>query len=134
MNDVIFLNGQPVPDAHEDHNHISPVPVYVAVFVALLVLTVVTYGVSFADLGSASLPVAMAVATVKASLVVGYFMHLKYEDRFYAFLLACSMLFIGIFFTVVLLDVKASGDLNPEAGMGYKRGIDDLAEQLKAGK
>ena len=131
MSQLVFYNGEPVEHAHEDHNHVSPIPVYFVVFGALLVLTVVTYAVSYADLGSASLPVAMFVATIKACLVVGYFMHLKYEDRFYAFLLSCSILFIGIFFTITLLDVRTSGDVNPEAGITFKKNIENQAEALK---
>ena len=88
----VFLNGKPVEHPHEDHHHVSPVWEFTAVFIALVCLTILTYAVSFAGLGSASLPVAMVVAFIKASLVVGYFMHLKYEDRFYAFIFLVTLI------------------------------------------
>ena len=70
----------------------------------------------------------MLVATIKGSLVVGFFMHLKYEDRFYAFVFMVTFLFVGIFFTFVLFDMSTTDDLNEEAGIEYKRHIEDSAE------
>lgn len=128
--DLVFLNGKAVENPHENHHHVSSVGTYLAVFVGLLVLTVVTYAVSFADLGAGALPVAMFVATIKASLVIAYFMHLKYEDRFYAFLFTVCLLFVGIFFFVVLNDIDFSSALNPETGMQYKKSVEDAAEQV----
>jgi cytochrome c oxidase subunit IV len=127
-NGSVYLNGKLVENPHEDHHHVSPVWQFAAVFGALLFLTVLTFLVSFAGLGPASLPVAMIVAAVKASLVVGYFMHLKYEDRFYSFLMLCSVLFIGIFFTFTLFDMNTTDELNEESGIRYKRGMEDASE------
>ncbi len=125
----VYLNGVPVDHPHENHHHVSPIWEFSVVFGALLFLTILTYAVSFAGLGPASLPVAMVVATIKGALVVGFFMHLKYEDRFYSFLFMCTVMFISIFFTFVLFDMKTSGDLNEESGIGYKRDVDDSAQQ-----
>ena len=77
----VYLNGQVVAHPHEVHEHLSPVSLYNKIIGVLFVLTGLTYAVSFMDLGSASLMVAMFVAFVKAALVVAYFMHLKYDDR-----------------------------------------------------
>lgn len=128
----VFLNGKPVENPKESYHHVTPKHVYVGVFVALLVLTGITYLVSYADLGPASLPVAMFVATIKASLVVGFFMHLKYEDRVFAFMFATSLIFVAIFFMVTLFDISKSGELNPEASVEYKRSVDDTAEAALA--
>jgi cytochrome c oxidase subunit IV len=127
-NGTVYLNGKLVENPHEDHHHVSPVWQFTAVFGALLFLTVLTFLVSFAGLGPASLPVAMIVATVKASLVVGYFMHLKYEDRFYSFVFMVTFLFVGIFFTFTLFDMNTTDDLNEESGIHYKRGVEDTSE------
>ncbi len=124
----VFLNGKPVENAKESFHHVSPKHVYVGVFAALLVLTGVTYLVSYADLGPASLPVAMLVAVIKASLVVGFFMHLKYEDRVFAFMFLTSLIFVAIFFAVTLFDISKSGVVNTEASVEYKRTVDDNAE------
>lgn len=110
----VYLNGQPVEHPHENHEHISPMSTYNTVIGALFVLTGLTYAVSFASLGAASLAVAMFVALIKASLVVGYFMHLKYDDRYHLFVFLGTIIFVGIFFGFTLFDLKSRDALNDE--------------------
>jgi cytochrome c oxidase subunit 4 len=114
MSNTIFLNGKETSDAVETHHHVSPTSHYVAVLGALFVLTGLTYAVSFADLGPASLPVAIFVAVIKASLVVAFFMHLKYDDKYNLFVFLGTLIFIGIFFGFVLFDFQARDALNDE--------------------
>ena len=65
------------------------VRVYVMVFAALAVLTIVTVAISYLDLPTAyAIGIAMVVATVKASLVALYFMHLISEEKVILWLLA----------------------------------------------
>lgn len=125
---VVFLNGKPVENPHEDVHHVSPVWEFTAVFVALLFLTILTYLVSFAGLGPWSLPVAMVIAFMKGSLVVLFFMHLFYEDRFYGFVFSVTLLFVGIFFTFTLFDMNTGDILNAEGGIDYKKQVEDSAE------
>lgn len=54
---------------------------YAAVWGVLVVLTAVTVLVSYVDLGAMNVVVALFIASVKASLVALYFMHLRHEDR-----------------------------------------------------
>ena len=108
----VYLNGQPVDHPHEVHEHVSPMTTYNTVIGALFVLTGLTYAVSFADLGPASLTVAMIVAFIKASLVVGYFMHLKYDDRYHLFVFLGTIIFVGIFFGFTIFDLKSRDALN----------------------
>lgn len=61
--------------------HILPFSLYIKVLVALLILTVVTVAISRVDFGALNLVVAMGIASVKATLVALFFMHLKYEDK-----------------------------------------------------
>ncbi|HEY3347960.1 MAG TPA: cytochrome C oxidase subunit IV family protein [Nitrospirota bacterium] len=61
---------------------------YFAVFAALLVLTFVTWAVSYQDMGVLNVVVALIIASVKASLVALYFMHLRYEKSGLVFLFA----------------------------------------------
>ena len=71
------------------------VRVYVTVFVALALLTVVTVGISYIGMRTAlAICVAMVVATVKAGLVAGYFMHLITEQRVIIWLLALCAAFV----------------------------------------
>lgn len=109
-----YLHGKPVEGVIEVHEHISPAINYVKVLTALFVLTGITYGVSFANLGPASLPVAMLVAFIKATLVSMYFMHLRYDDRYHVFVFASTLIFVGIFFTFTMFDLQSRPRLNEE--------------------
>jgi cytochrome c oxidase subunit 4 len=77
---------------------VVPVRVYVAVFVTLLVMTATTTAVSSIDLGPWNTVVALAIAVFKASLVVLFFMHLKYSPR-----LTSAVLLGGLFWLCILL-------------------------------
>jgi cytochrome c oxidase subunit 4 len=139
----VYLNGQPVEHPHEVHEHVSPVSLYNKIIAILFVLTGLTYAVSFADLGAASLTVAMLVAFVKASLVVAYFMHLKYDDKYHLFIFAGTVLFVGIFFGFTMFDMDARNRLNDEqetfvrvreqenAGNPLKVGVDNVPERAE---
>jgi len=76
---------------------------YLMVFGALLVLTMVTVGVSYLDLSEAeTVVVALTIATVKASLVALFFMHLKGERPMVKWPLALTaFLFVGLLVSVL---------------------------------
>lgn len=94
--------------ADESAPHVTPLPVYFAVFGALLVLTVITVGVSLLGLPpTESFIVAMLVAIVKASVVALWFMHLISEKRFYSFILLSTVFFMGLFFVLTLVDLSS---------------------------
>lgn len=64
-----------------DTLHIIPVSLFTKVFAALIVLTGVTVGVAQVNFGMMNIVIAMLVASVKASLVIFFFMHGKYENK-----------------------------------------------------
>lgn len=110
--------------AHESHHepHVLPLPVYYGVFGALLVLTVLTYAVSFAGLPpSLSFGVAMLVASCKATLVGAVFMHLIWDEKLNVIVLAVSVLAMLLFFSVTLMDELSRGLILPEEGTLYKQ-------------
>lgn len=95
--------------------HVLPLKTYFAVFGSLLVLTVLTVLVSVIGLPApASIIVAMVVAAVKATLVVLWFMHLKFDDRFYSLIFIVSLFFLVLFFVFTSMDVLSRGQVNPE--------------------
>jgi cytochrome c oxidase subunit 4 len=113
-------------DEHHDGlgHHISPLTTYIAVYLTLLVLTVVTVLVSYAELPPAqSIPAAMAVATVKATLVATWFMHLKYDTRFNIFIFLAALWFMASFFVFTFFDL-ASRDMVMESNSHYEYRID----------
>jgi len=114
MSSLAYLKGKELENPVEVHHHVAPVSLYVIILMALFGLTGLTYAVSFADLGPLSLPVAMAVAAVKASLVIAFFMHLKDDDRYNLFIFLGTLIFIGIFFGFTLFDLQARDALNDE--------------------
>ncbi len=54
---------------------------YIVVWLTLLILTGVTWGVSYVNLGMGNVAVALLIASGKAALVALFFMHLRYENR-----------------------------------------------------
>ena len=78
--------------------HVSPISVYLTIFGALMVLTALTVSAAYVDLGSFNPVVALGIAIFKATLVILYFMHVKYSSR-----LTKLVVMTGIFFLVILL-------------------------------
>ncbi|CAF0689627.1 cytochrome C oxidase subunit IV family protein [Candidatus Methylacidithermus pantelleriae] len=74
----------------------------ITVFVALLVLTVITVAVSYIPLGTrGNITVALAIAILKASLVALFFMHLIAEEKtIYRFLVFAGTFLLGLFFLI----------------------------------
>ncbi len=90
------------------------VRVYVMVFVALAVLTIVTVAISYLRLPTVfAISVAMVVATVKASLVAGYFMHLVSEQKVILYLLLLCAAFLVFLFVLPLGTETGNGPLWP---------------------
>jgi cytochrome c oxidase subunit 4 len=96
------------------HAHISSTPFYVAVFLALIALTILTVGQSYVDLGRLNLIVVILIATTKASLVVSFFMHLRYDNKFNALIFISCIFFIGVFFAYTMNDTERRGELDQD--------------------
>jgi len=103
--------------AAHGHNepHVSPLSLYLGIFSALLVLTILTVYVSAAELftGWASIGVAMGLATIKASLVATIFMHMKWDRTFNVIVFLSSLWFAGLFFFVTWFDISNRTRINP---------------------
>lgn len=95
-------------EEHE-HEHVVPKSVYVTIFGALMVLTAATVAVAYVDLGSMNIAVALAVAVVKASLVVLFFMHVKYSSRLVQLVVLASIVWLIILFGITLTDYVTRG-------------------------
>jgi cytochrome c oxidase subunit 4 len=105
--------------AHEEgavHAHIASTQFYVGIFVALVVLTIITVKVSYYDFGSANILIAMAVATAKASLVSLFFMHLAHDKKFNSLTFISAFLFLGIFIVFTYDDLGRRAELDNDYG------------------
>jgi cytochrome c oxidase subunit 4 len=89
--------------------HVVPVRTYLAVFLALMVLTTITVGAAFVDLGPLNLPIALAIACSKATLVILYFMHVRYGTRLVPVIVGGSILWLLILFAFLLGDYFTRG-------------------------
>lgn len=91
-------------DNHTDPHHVLPFSLYIYVYSALLVLTVLTVFVAQFHFGVFNGLVAMGIATVKASLVAMYFMHLKWDSKLYLVILLGSVGFLFVLAGFSLFD------------------------------
>lgn len=83
-----------VDQAHSEAEISKHVRTYIMVFVALMVLTLVTVGVSYLHLSTGpAIALALVIATVKGSLVAAYFMHLMSEKKLIYWVLALTVVF-----------------------------------------
>jgi len=97
--------------------HITPVKTYLAVFFALLVLTLATWLVAQVDLGWANDVVALTIAVTKALLVLWFFMHLRYSTRMTLLTAVAGFFWLGILLVLTLSDYLTRGsDLLPVLG------------------
>ncbi|GJQ20350.1 MAG: oxidase [Bacteroidia bacterium] len=89
-------------------HHVSR-KVYVAVGLALLALFVLTVGIAYIDLGPFNIVVAMTIATLKALLVVLYFMHVRYSSRVTWVFVSASFFWLVILLVLTLSDYFTRG-------------------------
>lgn len=88
---------------HEHTEHIVSPGIYLTIILTLLVLTAATVGAAYINLGPFNIVVALAIATVKATLVVLFFMHAKYVPK-----RTQLVIIAGIFWLALLLFMTMS--------------------------
>jgi len=84
----------------EEKHHIVPYRVYIIVLLALLALTFASIGITSIELGAYTVAGALLFACVKSYLVLTYFMHLKYDKKYIAAMVAFVF---AIFFVVIII-------------------------------
>jgi cytochrome c oxidase subunit 4 len=95
-------------EAHgEQLSHLTPPLLLLAVFGALTVLTIATVAVTSIDLGSTgNFVIAMVIATIKAGLVMAFFMHLVWDKPFNSLVFVTSFLLLLLFLGFAVADRK----------------------------
>lgn len=88
---------------HTGH-HIVPKSTYYLIFLALMVGTAITWWVATIDLGAMNNVIMLAIAVTKATLVVLFFMHVKYGSRLTWLVISGSVFFLLILFVLLLND------------------------------
>lgn len=103
-------------------HHIVPIKVYLSVFIALMVLMAATVAVAFVDLGIFSNIVAMVIAVAKTTLIMLFFMHLRYNSRLIQIFAVVGFLFVLILVSFTVSDYITRGDFSniaPTLGNPY---------------
>ena len=93
--------------------HIVPVRIYVTIFLALLAGTALTVFAAFVDFAwQFNTIVALTIAVTKATLVVLYFMHVRYSSRLVWVIVASALFWMGILFALTFSDYLTRGWLS----------------------
>lgn len=100
---------------HHGGHHLVPMRTYVNTLLALLVLTILTVAASYMDFGKFNIVVNLGIAVIKASLVMAFFMGLKYDNNINRGFILSSFfaLILLIFFSASDLWTRKSGQPNP---------------------
>ena len=89
--------------------HILPVRTYLMVFAALLALTALTVAASFLPVGALHVPIALAIAGLKATLVLLIFMHVWYSKRLILVVALSGLLWLAILIVETMADYMTRG-------------------------
>ena len=111
---------------NDNSHHIIPLKYYIFTLCSLLILTFVTVFVAQFDFGVMNVPIALFIAVVKASLVIGFFMGLHFDRGFVAFFFLSSLFVIFLFFLFIFSDIVFRGATEP-----YEREIFDLKTPVR---
>jgi len=84
--------------------HILPTRIYYTIFGILMLCTYLTVQIAFFDLGRLNAIAALGIAILKATLVILYFMHVKYSPRLTAAVVAGSVFWFGILIALTMSD------------------------------
>ena len=106
---------------HEDTAvHVASVKLLVIVWIALIFGTWLTVSATYVDLGAFNIWVGLAIATAKAVLVALYYMHLRWDKPFNAFVFLSAFFFLFLFIGFAMMDTaQYQVDLIP----GYSPGM-----------
>ncbi|HEX9983572.1 MAG TPA: cytochrome C oxidase subunit IV family protein [Thermoanaerobaculia bacterium] len=99
---------------HEHHkhapaHHVTALPIYFGIFIALMVLTVLTVYASRVDLGWLNTPIAMAIAIIKCALVILWFMHVIHSPKLTWVVVIASFLWLAVLFALTFADYLTRG-------------------------
>jgi len=117
----------------DDHHHVLPKDTLLKVFGGLILLTILTVAVAYVPLGPLNVPVAIAIAAAKATLVVLFFMALKYDNPVNALTFTIGIIMVVVFITFTLFDTAFRGDLGnvtPQTVQEIEREQKEAQEQM----
>ena len=87
-----------------EKNHVIPYSTFLYVLAALIVLTLISVILTQISLGALTVAIALLIAAIKSSFVLGIFMHLKFESKMLILMVIAVILIICIVIFITLLD------------------------------
>ncbi len=84
--------------------HIVSPKIYIAIFAALMLGTGITVWAAFQNFHQFNIVIALVIATIKATLVVLYFMHARYSSKRTQLVIVCSVFWLAIMLALTLTD------------------------------
>jgi cytochrome c oxidase subunit 4 len=118
----------PGSGGHHGVGHVVPVSVLVATGLALLLLTLLTVFAAGHDFGNINIWIALAIAVFKGSLVVLFFMHLRYDRPFNGIVFVASLAFVAILISFALTDTT---EYAPDVDTGNAPLVDQKLGELE---
>lgn len=85
-------------------NHIVSPKLYIGIWLVLLVFTGLTVWAAFQNFGVGNPIIALAIAVTKATLVILFFMHVKYSPKMIALVIGCGLFFLSILMVLTCAD------------------------------
>jgi cytochrome c oxidase subunit IV len=86
--------------------HIVSPKIYAAIFTVLIVGTILTVIAAFQNFGPFNIVIALGIASIKATLVVLYFMHARYSPKRTHLVIICAVFWLGILLALTLSDYR----------------------------
>ena len=103
---------------HAEHGHVVPVNIYVRVWLALMAFLLATVGASYIQMGSLNVIIMLTIAVIKMTLILLFFMHVRYSSKLVQVFAALGFFWVFIFVLLVLTDYKAR-DLPTQEGSAF---------------
>jgi cytochrome c oxidase subunit IV len=98
--------------------HIVSPKLYVVIFTSLMLGTGITVWAAFQNFGKLNIVIALVIATIKASLVVLYFMHARYSPKRTQLVIVCSVFWLAIMLALTLTDYNTRSH-ETQPGVSY---------------
>jgi cytochrome c oxidase subunit IV len=101
------------PGSDQEHfdpsSHIAPIGMYVGIWAALMVFTGITVFAATIELHVFNIVLALVIATIKGTLVVLFFMHLRYSTKLTMVTVVAALFFLFILFSLSMTDYLTRG-------------------------
>ena len=118
---------------HHGVGHVVPIRILANTAIVLLIMTVITVWVASFDFGKMNVWIALGIAVFKASLVVLFFMHLRYDRPFNGIVFVTSVAFVALFISLALTDtLEYAPDMLPGDAPKVQEKLQNVQADLDA--